>query len=256
MNAKVVAILLVLVALALGAGWYFSVDKAREERETAATRLNTLSNQLVSATLQLNEEQKDNATLKTNLVERIELAGVYSNKLSFITAELTRTELEAKESAAKAQAELDKRDRQIAGLEGEKDDLNQQMSKLTGQITGLEGRIQDTERRLATSEGDREVLKKELRRLVAEKSELERKFQNLAVLRDQVQKLREELSIAKRMEFIRKGLYGFDKKGGQLLQEGVRRSVVTSSPPVDARLQVEVKGDGSATVLPNTPTQK
>ncbi len=244
MNAKVVAVLLLLASLGLGVGLYLSVDKAREERENAATRLTTLSNQIVSATVQLNEEQKDNASLKTNLVQRTEEAGIYSNKLSFIAAELTRAEGEARENAAKSQAELDKRDRQIAGLENEKDALSKQMGSLNGQITGLEGQIKETERRLSASEGDRDFLKNELRRLVAEKSELERKFQDLALLRDQVHRLKDELSIARRMEFIRKSLYGFDKKGGQLLQEGVHRSELVTTAP-DSRLNAEARSDAA-----------
>jgi predicted nucleic acid-binding Zn-ribbon protein len=175
--------------------------------------------------------------------------------MSFVNAELARTEQEAREAAEKSKAELDKRDRQIAGLETEKDDLTKQMNALTGRITGLEGQIKETERKLSASEGDREGLRKELRRLVAEKAELEHKFQDLAVLREQVRKLKEDLAVARRIEFIRKGLYGFDKKGGQLLQEGVHRPTPLAPPaPVGSGLDVEVRSDGGpAKVRTNAP---
>lgn len=254
MNAKLISVALVVVSLGLGAGLYLALDKAREDREAAATRLNTLSNQLVTTTVQLNDEKKETSSLRTNLAQKVEEAGVYSNKISFVNAELARAEAEAREAAAKSQAELEKRDRQIAGLETEKDDLTRQMNALTGRITGLEGQIKETERKLASSEGDREALRKELRRLVAEKAELENKFRDLATLREQVRKLKEDLAIARRMEFIRKSLYGFDKKGAQLLQEGVRKTPAPGTPAADSQLDVEVRSDGGpARVKTNAP---
>lgn len=255
MNAKLIAVVLLVASLGLGIGLYLSVDKAREEREASQSRLNTLSNQLVSTTMQLSDEKKETAALKTNLAQKIEETGVYSNKMSFIAAELSRTEQEAREAASKSKAELEKRDRQIAGLETEKDDLTKQMGVLTGRIEALEGKIKETERKLASSEGDREGLRRELRRLVAEKTELEHKFKDLSVLREQVRTLREDLAVAQRLEFIRKGLYGFDKKGAQLLQEGFRKpAVVSTNPPAAGGLSVEVKSDGSpARIKTNAP---
>ncbi|KAB2669673.1 MAG: hypothetical protein DVB31_05965 [Verrucomicrobia bacterium] len=258
MNAKLIAVVLLVASLGLGIGLYLSVDKAREDRDVAASRLNTLSNQLVSTTMQLSDEKKESSVLKTNLAQKIEETGIYSNKISFVAAELSRTEQEAREAAAKSRAELEKRDRQIAGLETEKDGLTKQMAVLTGRITGLDGKIKDTERRLASSEGDREALRKELRRLVAEKTELEHKFQDLAVLREQVRTLKEDLAIANRLEFIRKGLYGFDRKGAQLLQEGFRKpEPAGTNAAVGNQLNVEVRSDGRpATVRTNAPAAR
>ena len=258
MNAKLIAVVLLLASLGLGIGLYLSVDKAREEREASAARLNTLSNQLVTTTLQLNEEKKETSSLKTNLVQKIEEAGIYSNKISFVTAELTRTEQEAREAAEKSKAELELRDRKIVDLESQKDDLTKQMNALTGRITGLQSQIQETERKLAASDGDRESLRKELRRLVTEKTELEHKFQDLATLREQVSKLKEDLAVARRIEFIRKGLYGFDKKGAQLLQEGFRRPTpLAPAPSTGGTLDVEVRSDGGpAKVRTNAPAHR
>jgi hypothetical protein len=122
------------------------------------------------------------------------------------------------------------------------------MGELNGQIGGLENQIKITERKLAASEGDREALKKELKRLIAEKTDLEKKFNDLAILRDQVRKLKEELNIARRLDFIRRGLYGFDKKGAQLFQEGVRPKAAAGSATNAYPLKVEVGTDGSTRV--------
>ena len=129
-------------------------------------------------------------------------------------------------------------------------DLTKKMGELTGQIGGLENQIKITERKLAASEGDREALKKELKRLIAEKNDLEKKFNDLAVLRDQVRKLKEELNIARRLDFIRRGLYGFDKKGAQLFQEGIRPKAAANSATNAYPLKVEVGTDGSTRVEP------
>ena len=76
----------------------------------------------------------------------------------------------------------------------------------------------DTERRLTATEGDREFLLTELKRLQVEKAELERQFNDLSVLRTQVAKLKEELTVSRRLEWLRMGIYGMqDKKGAELL---------------------------------------
>ena len=127
---------------------------------------------------------------------------------------------EAQAAATNAAADIAKRDSRINELETQRDDLTKRMTDLNGQITGLEGQISDTQRKLAASEGDREFLLKELKRLQAEKNELEKQFNDLAgMLREQVRKLKDELSISKRLDWIRRGLYG-SLKGAEKLQEG------------------------------------
>ncbi len=84
-----------------------------------------------------------------------------------------------------------------------------------------------------------------------EKAELERKFNDLAVLRDQVRKLRDELSIARRLEWIRRGLYG-SEKGAERLQKGL----ASAGPQTNYDLNVEIKQSGGTKIIPpvtNTP---
>jgi chromosome segregation ATPase len=243
MNARIFAILLVVVCLGLGIGWYKTSQQADSDRRVASETQSGLSNNLVSTTAKLNEQLVVNASLNTNLDQRISELNLFSNKWTYVTSELTRTEAEARAAAEAARLEIEKRDKAIAGLEGEKDELTKKMGELTGQIGSLEAQIQETERKLAASEGDRELLKRELKRLLAEKAELERKFNDLAVLREQVRKLKEELSIARRLDFIRRGLYGFDKKGGQLMRDGIKSP--SASTLTNYNLKVDVGTDGS-----------
>jgi chromosome segregation ATPase len=254
MNAKTLSILLVLVGLGLGAGWFMTTKRAADESAANSARIAALSNDLVSTTFKLTEQQKVNASLETNLVQRVEELGTFSNRWTYVTGELSRTETEAKAAAAAAQAEIERRDKQIAGLEGEKDDLTKRMDGLNVEIGGLNNKISDTEQKLAASEGDRNQLQKELKRLLAEKAELERKFNDLAVLRDQVRKLKEELSIARRLDFIRRGLYGFDKKGAQVLNEGIR-PVAAAKPATNQTIKGELGTDGSVKVQAPTAAE-
>jgi hypothetical protein len=88
---------------------------------------------------------------------------------------------------------------------------------------------------------------------MTEKAELERQFNDLDVLRKQVAKLKEELSIARRLEWIRKGLFAAsEQKGAQgLLMKGpgaVPAARTDTSNHFD--LNVEVNADGTVRVIP------
>ena len=88
--------------------------------------------------------------------------------------------------------------------------------------------------------------------MMAEKAELERQFNDLTVLRAQVSKLKQDLNIARRLEWIRQGLFASsEQKGAQKLMQGVNGS---PSPAKAARpaydLNVEIGSDGSVKVIP------
>jgi predicted nucleic acid-binding Zn-ribbon protein len=248
MNARTLCVLLVLALLGLGAGWWQTGRRAADDRMRATGQMTTLSNELVTVTLKLAEQRKVNASLESDLVGLAEAFGVLSNRWVTVTGDLQRTESEAKAAAESARLEIERRDQQIAGLEDERDDLTQRMDLLNGEISGLNTRITETERKLAASEGDRDQLQRELKRLLAERAELERRFNDLAVLRDQVRKLKEEISIARRVDYFRRGLYGTGKKGAQVLNEGFRNVAKAAPTPTPPLIEAEVGTDGSVRV--------
>lgn len=249
MNAKTWSIILAVIALNLGIGWLLTSRSARQQEAQAAARIISLSNSLAEVTSRLTLEQKSVLVLRTNLVTQSGEVGTYSNRWTEVAAMLARTEADARTAAAAAEVEIEKRNRQITDLEGERADLTQRMEGLTSEIGTLKGRISDTERKLASSEGDRTQLQTELRRMLAEKSDLERRFNDLAVLRDQVHKLKEEISVARRADFTRRGIYGMDKKGAQLLTEGFRRPAEPAPiPGTDLPVEAELGTDGAIRV--------
>jgi chromosome segregation ATPase len=138
-----------------------------------------------------------------------------------------------------------KREQRINELEGKQSDLTKQMGDLTLNIENLGKQIADTEKKLAAEKGDNEFLLKELKRLQTEKAELERQFNDLSVLRTQVAKLKDELSIARKLEWIRMGIYGSqEKQATAILMNGMD----TGKP--NYNLNVELKQDGTAVVVP------
>jgi len=245
MKGKTGIVVLVVVCIALGVGLLIRHAKAVQEQQDAEAKIMTLSNQWVKTEGDLNEQRKVNATMEKTLETKSTETESLSNKLENLTATLVKTEEQAKTAAQQAKDEIAKRDAKIADLEGKNDDLTKQMSDLNTSINNLESQIADTQKRLAASEGDREFLLKELKRLQAEKAELERKFNDLAVLRDQVRKLRDELSIARRLEWIRRGLYG-SEKGAEKLQKGL----AAAGPQTNYDLNVEIKQSGGAKIAP------
>src|SRR5256884_2802693 len=244
MKGKTGIVVLVVVSVALGVGLLVRHAKAVDEQRKAEARIKTLSDDVVHTQDQLNEQKKVNDTLEKNLETMTTEAHGLSNKLETVTTTLTRTEQQAKAAAEQAKDEIAKRDAKIADLEGQNDDLSRKMADLNTSITSLESQIDDTKKKLAASEGDREFLLKELKRLQTEKAELERKFNDLAVLRDQVRKLRDELSIARRLEWIRRGLYGSDR-GAEKLQKGL----AAAGPQTNYDLNVEIKQSGGAKIV-------
>jgi chromosome segregation ATPase len=211
-----------------------------------------------------NEWSRTRADLDTQVRDHTALKSAYDSakaELEKTGRQLTETrdllsktedEVQAAQQAIKErEAELEKRAARIANLEAQNDILDKQATEMKSAIGSLETRIADTQQRLSSAEGDRDFLFGELRRLQAEKADLERRLNDVVALREQIQKLKDELSLARRIEAIRKSLYGADnKKGAELLQRGMRNPEATNA--VD--LNVEIRRDGSATIVAPTNT--
>jgi len=247
MKGKNVTVVLVVLCAVFGVGLLIRHLTAQKDERIAEDRIRVLSKDVADTQKKLNEQTKVNAVLDTNLAVRTTEVENFSNRLVNVSAELAKTEADAKTAAETAKAEMAKRDAKIAELEGQNDEMTKKMTDLNTALTGLEKQIDDTKQKLAASEGDREFLLKELKRLQAEKAELERQFNDLAVMREQVRKLKDELSIARRLEWIRRGLYGTEK-GAEKLQKGF----VSTTGQSNFDLNVEIRQDGAAKVVPAT----
>jgi septal ring factor EnvC (AmiA/AmiB activator) len=250
MNSRLAVTALVLLCLVLAAGWTYRHYTATADKKKDVETIRHFSNELAVTTQKLDEQKLVNLSLERDYATQSEELKTYSNNLAILSTNFAKVQADAKTAADTAKEELRRRDERIAELENERDGMSKKMNDLTSSISNLETQIAETQRKLEASEGDRDFLLKELKRLQSEKSELERQFNDLAMLREQVRRLRDELSVSRRLEWIRRGLYG-SLKGGEVLRKGFASAPTTQT---NYNLDVEIRRDGSARVLTNTPS--
>jgi chromosome segregation ATPase len=249
---KAAIVILILAGVGLGLGLIMRHNRAVEVKNQDEEIKAMLSNEVAKTQGKLDEEQKVNLLLSTNLTLKGEELSNTSNALAKVNADLARTQKEMQAAAEAAKAEIERRDTQIAQLTSQTNALTIKMDDLTSSIDKLGKQISATERKLSASEGDREFLLTELKRMQTEKAELERQFNDLAILRAQISKLKEEMSIARRLEWIKMGIYGMqDKKGAERLLE--KPAVLAKTNNFD--LNVELRQDGGAKVVPPNSAQ-
>jgi len=240
-------IILAVICLGMGVVLITTKKQATEQKAKDGGTILSLSNDVVKATSDLIEQRQVNVLLTNDLSNARSDYSNLSNKLTDVQATLVKTESSLKAS----QSAVAERDQRIAALETQNRELDEKAIDLSAALTNLTTQITETQRKLDASEGDKAFLEKEMKRLMAEKAELERQFNDLAVLRKQVAKLKEELSVARRLEWLRKGLFAQDE------QKGAQRLMQLNNPPSTAAksstaydLNVEVNADGSVKVIP------
>jgi chromosome segregation ATPase len=250
MKDKAPIIVLIIVAAGLGLGLMVVNNKASREKQELYDALSVQSNTVTTIKSSLTEQQAVNQVLETNLAAtRVE----YSNKLALSDANLRSAQenLEKATAEAKAQAEasavqMAQRDKKISDLETQNQDLDKQAADLRDHISGLQSQIAATQDKLARSEGDREVLLKELKRMQAEKTVWENRFNDLAVLRAQIRKLKTDLAEARNADWTRRGVYAaIREKGGERLIHPVYDTPLAATPP----LNVELHRSGNTNVI-------
>ena len=258
----IIVLVLVLVCVGLGIALMAVKKQAGEQQQAYAATNLSLTADLGKANEQIKDKEKVIATLYADRDAQaqkfVTLTNLYTEALTTlnqVSNNLVKTEVALKDS----QNETAKRDVKIAELESQNLALDKRALDLTNSITTLTLQIEDIKSKLATSEGEKGFLQKELKRLMAEKSELERQFNDLTVLRAQVSKLKEEMAVARRLEWIRQGLFAnSDQRGAQKLMQGVT-TAQAKAPKASYDLNVEVGSDGSVRVIPgitNNPAGK
>ncbi|MCC7374908.1 MAG: hypothetical protein IT581_09640 [Verrucomicrobiales bacterium] len=250
---KVVAGILVVVVGIL----VWALYSLKEVRQTMAAQQQSneviildFSNRWETTRRSLDEQKRVNEVLETNLTDRARSLESSKVEIAGLTTDLAKSRAETKT----AQDEVAKRDAQISTLENRNGDLTKQMGDLQTAITGLESQITEAERKLATSEGNRQDLLKELQHLQNEKIAMEKQLNDLAFVRDQVRKLKDELTVARRLEWIRRGIYtSGSRKGAEALTSS--KTAPKEPAKTDAAgggLEVELKTSGEVKVSTST----
>ena len=144
----------------------------------------------------------------------------------------------------------DTRDQLNAKIAG----LNADIAKLHSTIGTLNARITLVEGELQVAKDDKAFLTKELGRMQTERTEMERKVNDLAFLKEQMSTIKSDQATARRMDWMRRGTFLDERKGGQLLNEGLKP--LASARPMTTKgsqLNVEVHRDGTVTIKAPAP---
>ncbi len=255
MKKRIGVVILVLICLCLCIVLIAVKEEAVQTPLPRAGEINSLSNNLVLTRSKLAKEVQRSTTFEKDLAESKRAYSDLTNTFTQVCANLSQasTDLAKTEAALKAkEEEVKERDAKITELEDQNQTLDNRALELGASITNLTVQIEDTKRRLAASEGDKAILETNLKRLIAERAELERQFNDITILRKQVAKLNQEIRIARRHDWIRRGLVASgEQRGAQKLIEGIkplRLLALTPKPKYD--LNVEVTSDGGAKVIP------
>ena len=208
------------------------------------------------------EKDKEDLTVKldtadTNLkLEKTKLSDLsmkYDMKVSDYDTQVAKHELYVVEAAAvlaDKNEEISNLSTKLSTAQNKNRDYDSQIKTLNSQMADKDRAIDDIGRRLKSTEEDRDHLLLEQKKLIAEKAELEKQFQDILVLRQKVQQLQVELMASKKLEWLRRGFYGGARKkgGSRLMGMGKKSQSKTVSPNAD--LNVEVRRDGTVKIVP------
>ena len=245
MKTRLGIIILVVVCAGLVAALVVGKKQADTQRKKDADTILDFSNQLTTASASLDELRQVNLVLTNDLDASRQALATFSNQYVATAASLsnTKTTLNAAQD-------------QIAGLKAQNQALDRRAAKMGDAISDLSAQIAETQMKLVESETNDAFLENELKHQVAQKAELEHKFNDLSQVRAQVRKLRDDLLVSRRLEWTREGTSpDKQQKGAQLLmaRTGATNGIIR---PPGYNLNVEVGSEGSVKVVPaptNTP---
>lgn len=253
MNAKIGIVILAVACLALAIALVTFKHQADIQQQQSASTISDVSNQLAKANLHVESLNQANLNLNTDLEASRQQSLAISNSLTTKLTETAGTLAATESSLQDAQQQITNLNTRITDLEAQNQVLDQRANSLSNTIAQLDTQITLTQMKLATATTNNEFLAKELKRQIAERANLERKFNDLAELRAQVHKLKTDLFVARRLEWMREGIDPTKPmKGAQLLMQRTLPvpGAAAAAGSSQYNLNVEVGSDGSVRVIP------
>jgi len=288
MNNKTAVGVLVGLCVLLGLGLLMRHNTAVETKKKDDGTIAELEGTVKKTTSELTTQKqvnealtKTNETITTNLAAKTDEARRLAAHVETTTTELNQTKtaltkaeaaLNTEKAKAKADAEtaatryaaldaskkqeLAKRDASIKDLQDTRDQLNAKIeglnadiAKLNATIGTLNTRITFVEGELKTAKDDKGFLTKELQRMQGERTEMERKMNDLTFLREQISTIKSDQAVARRVDWMRRGIFMDERKPATLLKDNLQP--LTSVKPTKTKgsqLNVEVHRDGTVTI--------
>jgi chromosome segregation ATPase len=253
MKTKAIIVVLAVACVGLGIAFFATKKSADDQHATDVNSIVEFSNQVVTASRHLDELGQVNLTLSNDLTSSQQRLALNTEQLAQLSSNLTNANValtDAKSSLASAQEQVTNLNTRITDLEAQNKVLDQQAVAMTDKLAQLTAQIENTRNQLAIAETNRAFLQGELQKQLAQKAELEHKFNDLDELRAQVKNLKDELFVARRLQLMKNDNGG--KKGAELLmQRNLPVPSPSSTKPSPAYdLNVEVGSDGSVKVIP------
>ena len=255
MKMKMAIVILAVVCAGLAVALIAAKTTVHSQLNDKDNAIVDISNQLVGVNGKLDELGQVNLRLTNDLVAAQREVTRFSNSLNGASTALAS----AKATLQGDQDQIDNLNGRVTDLEAQNRVLDDRAVALTNTIAALNAQIAETEQKLADSETNNVFLEKELQQQIAQRAELERKFDDINQLRAQVKKLRDEAFVARRLELNRNG--PTDQKGAQLLMQPRTAASMAAATATKQTshydLNVEVGSDGSVHVIPplnNTTT--
>jgi chromosome segregation ATPase len=245
MKTKIGIVILAAICVGLLIALIATKNAADEQRKSDEDHILDFSNQLVAAHSSLDDLNQVNLMLTNDLATSRQTVEEVSNNLEQTSSALADTKV-ALQGADDQITNLNSR---ITDLEAQNKTLDDRATALAGTIQTLDSQIAATQSQLATSETNNTFLTAELQKQMAQRAELEHKFNDLDIVRAQVKKLRDEMFVARRLQWMSNGTSPETQpKGAQLLMQ--RSTNTASAHPSQYDLNVEVGSDGSIHVIP------
>lgn len=244
MKMRIAVVILVVACAGLFIGLMVTHQQTAKQHQKDAETILDFSNQWANASDELARLRQVNLMLTNDLAAARQSLLDASNQLMRTSDTLSNTLADYQA----AQEQITNLNAQLSDLEARNLALDQRAVALSNTISGLNAQITETQRRLADSETNNVFLVRELKRQLAQKAALQRKFNTLSTVRTQVKKLRDELAVARRVEWMRKGIYATAQ------EKGAQRLMTHAAPPPPRPphydLNVEVGSDGSVRIIP------
>ena len=252
MKLKVVIVILVVACIGLVIALFAVKQQAEQQHGQDVSQITDFSNQVLQASDQLKDLGQVNLTLSNSLSSsqaQIALGEAQMAQLSNSLAAANVTLDQTKNSLISSEEMITNLNNRIADLEAQNRALDDQATTLSNRLVALTTQIDDTKNQLALSETNAVFLQGELQKQLAQRAELEHKFNDLTQLRTQVKKIKDEMFVARRLQLMKNDTG--NKKGGELLMMHTLPS--SSSPtnrPSNYDLNVEIGSDGSVKIIP------
>jgi len=254
MKTKIGIVILAVICVGLLIALIATKKAAEEQQKSDEAAINDFSNQLVTAHTSIDDLNQVNLMLTNDLATSRQTLVEASNSLEETSSALADT----KASLEGADDQITNLNSRITDLEAQNKTLDDRATALASTIQTLDSQIAATQAQLATSETNNTFLTTELQKQMAQRAELEHKFNDLDIVRAQVKKLRDEAFVARRLQWMNAGTSpGTQPKGAQLLMQHTATASVNTARSSQYDLNVEVGSDGSIHVIPpatNSPS--